>query len=526
MVAMIGKLADQVWAKVAKGIDDGSTSPAAAIEAFANGLPRVMDRAFRDHAKWAWARSTEVWSVLTVAQRARLAKFASLREDDIAKANPGRFDFEGEKVKVFRAPDAEKIDAWVNNPGWFQGQDRTWRDRFEAMSHKIADKDELRNTITTMYADGATPDQIRKAIQPSVDGIKSSAERIARTETLRISEEAQRETYAQVGDLISGIQIWATLDDRTRPEHAARNGQVYPADACPLVPDEPNCRCFTSPVLRDDAELVRADVGGRPAGNLTVVNGTVQDLETWGNWFDAQTPARQMAVIGPERWETLNGKLEGKPRWAHVVDQNGYMNTPEQLKAIEPEALKSRAANAPPASAPTAIADESPIIAPDVPENSPLGRILSREGPDGEPTGIALEALNRAAIGGRIQGPQNPERLTTAIPNLQGLKPDKAPEYVLRAAIPVRDTTAGRLVSDAIFRMTPRQLATEAGAKKMLRIVNHPAAVPDMQARAYWSTRAKGGSFEQATRAAREADLVTVTKAQRGARGETLPTRG
>jgi len=504
---MIGRLADQVWAKVSKQIDDGKTSPASLIDAFARELPKVMDRAFRDHARWAWARSTEVWTVLTPAQRARLAKFTSLREDDddIAKANPGRFDFEGEKVKVFKAPSEEKVTAWVENPGWFQGQDRTWRDRFEALSRKIADKDDLRNTLTRMYSEGATPDQIRRAIQPAVGNLKASAQRIARTETLRISEEAQRETYAQVGDLIVGIQVWATLDDRTRPEHAERNGQVYPVDAAPMVPDEPNCRCFTSPVLRDEADLVKADVGGRPAGNLTVVNGTVQDLETWSAWFDAQSPARQRAVLGPDRWAALDGKIDSKPRWAHVVDQNGYMSSPEQLRAAEPEAIRARAAASPPKDAPTAIADESPIIQPDVPEASLLGRLLAREGPDGEPLGVPLEALNRAQVrDANVTGTRNAESKTvTATPNLRGLSPSKAPLYVLRAVIQTTDDVKGGLVKQALFRMSPKQLATQAGAKRMEKIVNHPGSLADMKTRNYWEARARGASFTDAEKAAR-----------------------
>ena len=35
------------------------------------------------------------------------------------------------------------------------------------------------------------------------------------------------DAHAQLGDLVAGWQVHATLDERTRPEHAARNGTIY-----------------------------------------------------------------------------------------------------------------------------------------------------------------------------------------------------------------------------------------------------------------------------------------------------------
>ncbi|MBS0187298.1 MAG: minor capsid protein [Planctomycetes bacterium] len=488
MVAMIGRFADQVWERVQAKIDAGK-DPAGAIEAFVRELPRVMEKAFRDHARWAWARTEEMWSVLTPVQRARIKRRTiTVREDDIAKAPRGQFDFSGDQVKVFTPPDADKIAAWVSNPGWFNGREMSWQDRLEMQSRRIADKEELSRTLTRLYADGANVAEIARAIRPAVDNIKASAQRIARTESLRIAEEAQRESYAQVDDLIAGMQIWATLDDRTRPEHAARNGTIYPKDACPIVPDEPNCRCFTAPVLRDDAEIIKADVGGRPAGNLTVVNGTVQDLDTWSAWFDAQSPARQRGVIGPDRFEALDGKVSGRVRWAHVVDDAGYMNTAEQLRAADAEALNARVSASAPAAATTAIADQTEVVKADVPETSPLGRILNRTDADGKPTGLPLDALNAA----RMKSASEPDAETiAATPNTAGIPPAKVPEYVARAAVEVNNTVSGRAIAAALSRMTPRQLASAAGARKMFRIVQHPAVVHDPSTIEYWRSRAQ-----------------------------------
>jgi len=497
MVAMIGRLADQVWAKVSKQIDDGTGDPAKAIAAFSDELPKVIEQAFRDHAKWAWARTVEVWSVLEQWQRDRIAarlKESELQEDDISKSNPGRFDFAGEKIKVFKAPSEDKIGEWVSNPGWFEGKRMPWQDRLETLSHKIADKEELRGTISKLYADGASPDAIRKAIQPSVEGIKSSAQRIARTESLRIAEEAQRESYRQVDDLISGMQIWATLDDRTRPEHAARNGTMYPKDACPLVPDAPNCRCFTSPVLRDETDIVKADVGGRPAGDLTVVNGTVQDLETWSNWFDDQTESRQRSILGPDRWDAITSKVKGDVKWAHVVDDSGYMSTPEQIRATDPEALRARALASKPAGLKTAIADDAaPIVEPSIPETSPLGRLLSRTGAADEPIGVPLDALNRNAAKLTMPKMSNAPAPAQAIakPNLRGIAQAKLPPWIRQAFIAVDDTRQGRAVANALAKFTPKTMQTPKGLQRMAKIVDAPGSKATDAQRSYWKRRAE-----------------------------------
>jgi SPP1 gp7 family putative phage head morphogenesis protein len=55
-----------------------------------------------------------------------------------------------------------------------------------------------------------------------------SAERIARTETLRALSIGARVSYEQAGDFgVTVEQTWdATLDDRTRPDHATMDGRV------------------------------------------------------------------------------------------------------------------------------------------------------------------------------------------------------------------------------------------------------------------------------------------------------------
>jgi SPP1 gp7 family putative phage head morphogenesis protein len=486
------RILDRIGGMIAR--EESPAAIAAAVVGYQRYLPGALEDAFRQQARWAWARVEEFWSLLDNTQKTRIA-IRNLREDDIARGTVGSVSVNGDDIAVFKAPDADTIEKWVSNPGWFGGKQLDWKDRYESLSKKIVDKDSLAATIRNAYAEGKTPDQIARLIRPGVQGLTVSAQRIARTESLRIAEEAQREGYRQVGDLLGGIQIWATLDDRTRPEHAARNGTIYPADSAPLVPDEPNCRCFSAPVLRDVEDLIPANVGGDPAGSLTVVNGTVQDLDTWSNWFDDQTPARQRAILGPDRWEALKGKVDGPVRWGHVIDGNGYMNTADQIRAADPAAIKVRAGERAPATYPQAIADKEPLPTVKPLEEPPPA--LTRTNAAGEPIGLPLELVRDS--GGRLRTVSRSATSTVAAaPPTYGIRAERLPASFANATIQVTDDVAGQMVRDALQRFPVSRIDTKQGATKMLRIVNAPGSRATDDQRRYWSERAKGKSHDQA----------------------------
>ncbi len=79
------------------------------------------------------------------------------------------------------------------------------------------------------------------------------AERIARTETTAVVNEAHLEAYRQ-SEVAEGKEWLATLDDRVRDEHLAMNGEIVPLDKAfsngLMFPNEPNCRCTIAPIIR------------------------------------------------------------------------------------------------------------------------------------------------------------------------------------------------------------------------------------------------------------------------------------
>lgn len=238
------------------------------------------------------------------------------------------------RENVFEPPSREKVSDFIHRK--INGKD--WQERFTELSRKIADPDKLMNTLATQYAQGMTQDQMARNVRSQVQGIASSARRIVRTEGLRIANEAHRETYKQLGSLMSGVQILATLDENTRQHHASRNGMIYWNDGrkkphiseLPQLPDEPNCRCFDVPVLKPPAEFendpaIRAEFSNA-AGNA------IPDPSVYTQWFERADGGRRRMAVGVKRYNTVQTLLQRKPEWTDFIDENGKLLSVSHLR--------------------------------------------------------------------------------------------------------------------------------------------------------------------------------------------------
>jgi HK97 family phage portal protein len=91
-----------------------------------------------------------------------------------------------------------------------------------------------------------------RIIEEYDDFQKYRAERIARTETTSVVNEAHLEAYKQ-SEVVEAREWIATLDDRVRDEHLMMDGEIAKLDE-PfsnglMYPQEPNCRCSIAPVI-------------------------------------------------------------------------------------------------------------------------------------------------------------------------------------------------------------------------------------------------------------------------------------
>lgn len=236
------------------------------------------------------------------------------------------------KATVFPSPSREDITAALRTSDW--------EARLDSLSRKITDKQALLNQTIDAYAVGENIQQIKKRLEPLVGGIKSSAQRIARTEAMRVAEHMQRQTWDALGDMMDGAQIIAVLDENTRPEHATRNGTIYyryprggqkGMDAMPDLPDEPNCRCMTVPVLVPPREL-QDDPAVREAFKH-VDNAGSGDAKTHNQWFASATEKQRKQVVGVKRYAEVEQLTGRTPEWSDFIKPDGSLMTLAELKA-------------------------------------------------------------------------------------------------------------------------------------------------------------------------------------------------
>lgn len=97
-----------------------------------------------------------------------------------------------------------------------------------------------------------TKKELPKAHPKGPSGV-TRARLIARTETIRTHNVSAINEFERV-EAETGQKVYvewsATMDRRTRPEHARRNGQVYEREVAMGMIGEPNCRCSLLPWIQ------------------------------------------------------------------------------------------------------------------------------------------------------------------------------------------------------------------------------------------------------------------------------------
>lgn len=203
-----------------------------------------------------------------------------------------------------------------------------WRKTFPGNKSKFNDP-AFRDRLVNGIADGVDVEKLTNSIRDLEAGVYWKARRTARTESLRVAEAAQRETWDDLTGMMDGVQILAVLDQNTRPEHAARNGQIYatqpqagelPMDELPMLPDEPNCRCWTTPVLAPPDEVANDPAMQAVFANMEGAN--IPDPAAYDKWFDQADDGQRRLAVGTRRYNDMASMLDGsrKPEWSDFID--------------------------------------------------------------------------------------------------------------------------------------------------------------------------------------------------------------
>lgn len=289
-----------------------------------------------------------------------------LAGEDVLDLGPGLADFDNPaptadgrisdaewadylKKTIFEPPPPARVEQIILRPvnGF------SWPQRVESLSRLVQDPAAVLNNLRDGYAAGETLDQLTRRMMPLADNWASSARRIARTEGMRIANEIQRETYSgdALGPLMAGVQIVATLDERTRPEHRLWHGRIYWYDQrkrptigdLPSLPAGPNCRCMDVPVLRPPKE-VEADPAIR-ADYQTATGDMIPDPSAYSDWFRQADIGRRKMAVGSTRYKTVQRLLGGAdPQWADFIGPDGDLMTVDKLRGETQRQRDSRVA--------------------------------------------------------------------------------------------------------------------------------------------------------------------------------------
>lgn len=147
------------------------------------------------------------------------------------------------------------------------------------------------DALTTAVALGYGPRKTATLVRESLGGNAARALTIARTETMRSYREATARTFEDNADVLSGWVWTASLSTRTCAMCLAMHGTVHPLTE--RLHSHPNCRCVAVPRTKSFEEL----------GLLGIPETRPGLPESGADWFARQAPGRQLAILGPAKFE-------------------------------------------------------------------------------------------------------------------------------------------------------------------------------------------------------------------------------
>lgn len=120
-------------------------------------------------------------------------------------------------------------------------------------------QDRLNKLLVDKVFTGTSVAKLIPKIEEAFNVKQHIAERIARTETSRVLNQASLNTYRQAGlnkvrwldstEAIKGSTIKKALVCNECREVATHNGGIYGIDEVPQIPLHPHCRCTVTPVI-------------------------------------------------------------------------------------------------------------------------------------------------------------------------------------------------------------------------------------------------------------------------------------
>ena len=203
--------------------------------------------------------------------------------------------------------------------------DRLWQDK-ERLGRN------LRVGLTQSMILGEGIPQITDRINKGIDTARYNAERVARTETKRVTYCAPDDVYKDTGVAELRYRCANGGDSRTCQYCRADNGKVFKRGEEPTLPRHPNCRCVYIPVVSDTFE----------DNELNELTGSVRGAENYEKWREAEAK-KQEEVKPVEKVNTKTVEKELKENPTPVPEQIKLTDYPQAFYATKPEAKNTQA---------------------------------------------------------------------------------------------------------------------------------------------------------------------------------------
>ena len=214
--------------------------------------------------------------------------------------------------------------------------DRLWQDK-ERLGRN------LRVGLTQSMILGEGIPQITDRINKGIDTARYNAERVARTETKRVTYCAHDDVYKDTGVEELRYRCANGGDSRTCQYCRADNGKVFKRGEEPTLPRHPNCRCVYIPVVSDTFE----------DNELNELTGSVRGAENYEKWREAEAKklfenfAKECDIIDKKQQETFNTqheKLKEQYRSGEIDWKKYYSLFKKLQKEVNEEADNKRRA--------------------------------------------------------------------------------------------------------------------------------------------------------------------------------------
>lgn len=203
--------------------------------------------------------------------------------------------------------------------------DRLWQDK-ERLGRN------LRVGLTQSMILGEGIPQITDRINKGIDTARYNAERVARTETKRVTYCAHDDVYKDTGVEEIRYRCANGGDNRTCQYCRADNGKVFKRGEEPTLPRHPNCRCVYIPVVSDTFE----------DNELNELTGSVRGAENYEKWREAEAKKQEeVKIVEKVNTKTVEKELKENP--TPVPEQIKLTDYPQVFYATKPEAKNTQA---------------------------------------------------------------------------------------------------------------------------------------------------------------------------------------